>query len=92
MTVHYFLFAAWLVSGFHGSPICPAMLSAQGCIENRDIGDAAILDEQFLWNTWSSDVKTLWLAREVLGDAADRERGQGAPCGGGDMVKSALSP
>ncbi|MER8726921.1 hypothetical protein [Mesorhizobium sp. M1027] len=36
-------------------------------------------------------MKTLWLARTVLGDAADRERGQGAPCGGGDMVKSALT-
>ncbi|MER8582729.1 hypothetical protein NKG95_29180 [Mesorhizobium sp. M1423] len=91
MTVHYFLFAAWLVSGFHGLPICPAMLSAHGCIENRDIGDAAILDEQFLWNTWSSDVKTLWLARAVLGMRQTGNAGKGAPCGEGDMVKSALT-
>ncbi|MER8689691.1 hypothetical protein [Mesorhizobium sp. M0220] len=49
--------------GFTALPICPAMLSAHGRIENRDIGDAAILDEQFSWDTQSSDVKTLWLAR-----------------------------
>ncbi|MER9234466.1 hypothetical protein NKI56_20600 [Mesorhizobium sp. M0622] len=46
-----------------------------------------MLDEHFFWNLQSPDVKTLRLARTVPGDAADRERGQGAQCGGGDMVK-----
>ncbi|MER8388370.1 hypothetical protein NKJ46_05645 [Mesorhizobium sp. M0166] len=48
VTVRYFLFAACFVR-FTALPICLAMLSAHGWIENRDIGDAAILDEQFLW-------------------------------------------
>lgn len=34
--------------GFTALPICPAMLSAH--IEKREIGDVAILDEQFLRN------------------------------------------
>ncbi|WP_376704804.1 hypothetical protein RQ479_08885 [Mesorhizobium sp. ISC25] len=65
MTMHNFLSPPALFPGFTASPIWPAMLSAIWCIENRDIGDAAILDEQLLWN--SSEVKTLWLARAVLG-------------------------
>ncbi|MES0034952.1 hypothetical protein NKJ74_06645 [Mesorhizobium sp. M0046] len=85
MTVHHFSFRR--APGFPGLsalPICSPILSAHGRIENRDIGNAAILDQQehIVFGRENT------LARPYgAGDAADRERGLGAPCGGGDMVK-----
>jgi hypothetical protein len=49
--VHYFLFAARLVFRVSRLVDLPGDALGHGCIENRDIGDATILDEQFRWST-----------------------------------------
>ncbi|MER8689693.1 hypothetical protein [Mesorhizobium sp. M0028] len=46
MTVHYFLSPPASFPGFHGFADLSAMLSAEGgSIEDRDVGDTAMLDE-----------------------------------------------